>query len=70
MRRFSTIAFGALLSVPTLALAAEPAPLEVPAKTLPVPTADISPGMQAFIGAPLERYPSELNRGEGFPNRL
>ena len=28
-------------------------PLQVPAKTLPVPAADISPGMQALIGAPL-----------------
>ena len=33
--------------------AADPVPLDVPAKTLPVPTADISPGMQKFIGAPL-----------------
>jgi len=30
-----------------------PAPLQVPAKTLPAPTADISPGMQAFIAKPL-----------------
>lgn len=28
-------------------------PLQVPAKTLPVPTADISPAMQAFIAKPL-----------------
>ncbi len=28
-------------------------PLAVPSKTLPVPTAEISPGMQAFIGRPL-----------------
>lgn len=40
---------------PALVHAAGPAtvPLAVPAKNLPVPTADISPGMQAFIGAPL-----------------
>jgi hypothetical protein len=29
------------------------APLEVPAKILPVPTAGVSPGMQAFIASPL-----------------
>ena len=39
--------------LPRVAMAAEVTPLDVPAKTLPVPTADISPGMQAFIGAPL-----------------
>lgn len=38
---------------PISAWAADGVPLEVPAKTLPVPTADISPGMQKFIGAPL-----------------
>ena len=53
MKLLSTIACGALLSIPTIAMAADPAPLDVPAKALPVPTADISPGMQKFIGAPL-----------------
>jgi acetyl esterase/lipase len=50
----------ALLSAPVAALAqgATPpnpplAPLQEPAKTLPVPYADISPGMQAFIAKPL-----------------
>lgn len=28
-------------------------PLAVPAKVLPVPAAGVSPGMQAFIAAPL-----------------
>lgn len=40
-------------ALPMAARAADVAPLDVPAKTLPVPTADISPGMQKFIGAPL-----------------
>ena len=35
------------------ALAADAAPLPVPAKSLAVPTADISPAMQAFIAKPL-----------------
>ncbi len=43
----------ALIACPTAVVAADVAPLDVPAKTLPVPTADISPGMQKFIGAPL-----------------
>ena len=43
----------ALMACPAAAMAADVAPLDVPAKTLPVPTADISPGMQKFIGAPL-----------------
>src|SRR3954463_5285496 len=38
---------------PAAALADAAAPLQVPAKTLPVPTADISPEMQKFVGAPL-----------------
>ena len=53
MKLMSTLACGALLSFPTIAMASDPAPLDVPAKALPVPTADISPGMQKFIGAPL-----------------
>jgi epsilon-lactone hydrolase len=53
MKLISAITCGALLSFPAIAMAADPAPLDVPAKTLPVPTADISPGMQKFIGAPL-----------------
>ncbi|MCW6512037.1 hypothetical protein [Lichenifustis flavocetrariae] len=32
---------------------AMPPPLQVPAKSLTAPTADLSPGMQAFIAAPL-----------------
>jgi acetyl esterase/lipase len=45
----------ALAAAPCAAIAddAELSPLQVPAKTLPVPTADISPGMQNFIAAPL-----------------
>ncbi len=44
-----------LAVAPVAALAADAplTPLQVPAKTLPVPTADISPGMQTFIAAPL-----------------
>ena len=53
MKLLSTIACGALLSIPTVAMATDLAPLDVPAKALPAPTADISPGMQAFEGAPL-----------------
>ena len=49
------LALAALLAFPAAALAdtAAPAPLQVPAKTLPVPTADISAEMQKFVGAPL-----------------
>ena len=45
----------ALVCLPqTVALAADAlAPREEPAKSIPVPTADVSPGMQAFIAAPL-----------------
>jgi acetyl esterase/lipase len=53
MKLISAVVCGALLSLPAVAMAADPAPLDVPGKTLPVPTADISPGMQKFIGAPL-----------------
>src|SRR5277367_1100182 len=53
MKLLSTIACGALLSFPAVAMATDLAPLDVPAKALPAPTADISPGMQAFVGAPL-----------------
>ena len=52
MRVFAAVAVVAAL-LPRVAMAADVAPLDVPGKTLPVPTADISPGMQAFIGAPL-----------------
>lgn len=46
------------LAVAAFALSASPGfgadtPLQVPSKSLPIPAADISPGMQAFIGAPL-----------------
>ena len=53
MKVLSTLACGALLSFPAAAMATDLAPLDVPAKALPAPTADISPGMQAFVGAPL-----------------
>ena len=53
MKLLSTIAWGALLSFPAVAMATDLAPLDVPAKALPAPTADISPGMQVFVGAPL-----------------
>ncbi len=49
------LAAAALAVAPVAAHADDAAltPLQVPAKTLPVPTADISPGMQKFIAAPL-----------------
>src|ERR1700721_3777874 len=53
MKLLSMIACGALLSIPTVAMATDLAPLDVPAKALPAPTADISPEMQALVGAPL-----------------
>jgi hypothetical protein len=53
MKLLSTIAYGILLSIPGVAMATDLAPLDLPAKALPAPTADISPGMQAFVGAPL-----------------
>ena len=43
-----------VLAVPVVARAdPAPRPLDVPAKALPAPTADISPGMQAIIARPL-----------------
>ena len=53
MKLFAAIACGALLSFPAAATATDLAPLDVPAKALPAPTADISPEMQALVGAPL-----------------
>ena len=53
MKLFAAIACGASLSFPAVATATDLAPLDVPAKSLPAPTADISPEMQAFVGAPL-----------------
>ena len=49
-----TLAGLALLSLASMAKAqtAAPGPLEVPAKTIPVPT-DVSPQLQKLIGAPL-----------------
>ena len=53
--RILLIAAAMALSVPSLALAEDAvlAPRDVPAKAIPVPSADISPGMQAIIAAPL-----------------
>jgi acetyl esterase/lipase len=53
--RITLVATLALVVSPTIAHAdaAPLAPLDVPAKSLPVPTADISPQMQAFIAKPL-----------------
>ena len=61
MKKRMTMLAAALMSVGASAASAAdtPAPgtaaspLQVPAKTLQVPTADISPGMQKFIAAPL-----------------
>ena len=39
---------------------ADPEPLQVPAKSLPVPTADISPEMQQFIARPLNPMRNDL----------
>jgi epsilon-lactone hydrolase len=53
MKLISTIAFSAWLSFPAVAMATDLAPLDVLGKSLPAPTADISPEMQAFVGSPL-----------------
>ena len=53
MKLLSMIACGALLSFPAAATATDLAPLDVPAKALPAPTADISPEMQTLVGSPL-----------------
>jgi monoterpene epsilon-lactone hydrolase len=53
MKPFSVIACAAWLSYSAAATATDLAPLDVPAKALPAPTADISPEMQALVGAPL-----------------
>ena len=50
MKLFSTVACGALLSFPAVATATDLLPRDIPAKVLPARTADISPGMQAFVG--------------------
>ena len=67
MKLLSTIACGALLSIPAVAMATDLAPLDVPAKALPAPTADISPGMQAFVGraaqSQLEQAVEDRRRG-------
>ena len=49
------VAAAAMAALPAAARAADApmTPLDVPAKALPVPSADISPGMQKFIAAPL-----------------
>ncbi len=51
LNRLTLIAL--IATTPTLAAEPSLAPQEVPAKSLPVPAAEISPGMRAFIGAPL-----------------
>lgn len=53
MRTIRLLACTTLMAWPWAARADDVVPLEVPAKSLPAPTADISPGMQKFIGAPL-----------------
>ncbi|MCW6508761.1 hypothetical protein [Lichenifustis flavocetrariae] len=45
MNMIRTLTCIALIACPTAVMAADVAPLDVPAKTLPVPAADISPGM-------------------------
>jgi monoterpene epsilon-lactone hydrolase len=62
MKPFSAIACAALLSYSAAATATDLAPLDVPAKALPTPTADISPEMQALIGAPLSANWNKLWR--------
>ena len=49
------LAIAILAASPAAVIAADAtlAPQQVPAKSLPVPTADVSPEMQAFIAAPL-----------------
>src|SRR3954453_15378209 len=54
----------ALLACPAAAFAdTAPAPLQVPAKTLPVPTPDISPERQTVVGAP----PNPIGHALGKP---
>ena len=55
MRTLMLAAATLIAAAPITAFAADPvaAPLQVPAKTLQIPTADISPEMQKFVGAPL-----------------
>jgi acetyl esterase/lipase len=55
LNTLALFACAALVAAPLAAMADDTdlAPLQVPAKTLPVPTADISPQMQQFIAAPL-----------------
>jgi monoterpene epsilon-lactone hydrolase len=62
MKPFSAIACAALLSYSAAATATDLAPLDVPAKALPTATADISPEMQALIGAPLSANWNKLWR--------
>src|ERR1700743_1039947 len=73
IKLLSAIACGALLSIPAVAMATDLAPLDVPAKALPAPTADISPGMQAFVGAPLNPNWNKLwkpgEKGRVFPDK-
>lgn len=47
------LAASLLAALPLASRADDAAPLEVPAKSLPVPSADISPQMQKFIAQPL-----------------
>ena len=54
MKLIGAVVCGASLSLPAIALAADPVPLDVPAKLrCQSRRPDISPGMQKFIGAPL-----------------
>ena len=62
----STALLAAMLSLPLAVHAADTglAPRKVPAKTLQVPTADVSPGMQKFIAAPLNpAWNDQFNTG-------
>jgi epsilon-lactone hydrolase len=52
--RLVVLAFG--VAVPAAAFALEAGIREVPAKDIPVPTADVSPQEQALVGAPLPPY--------------
>lgn len=53
LNTLTLVALSVLAAAPVAARAQIMQPLDVPAKALPVPTADISPEMQKFIAAPL-----------------
>lgn len=58
--RLRCILVCAALATPVPSLADDAAPREMPARPLPTPTEDVSPGMQSMIGAPFLPFWNEL----------